>query len=318
MVVRDFKRVATEYAGLVLVLVGLVVFFSLKAGNFATSATFLTIANQIPAQVLVAIGVTYVLVVAEIDLSVGSVLGLSGAVLGVLFLQHHVSLPIAVCGCLAVGVVCGLFNGFVTTAFKLPSFIVTLGALEIARGGTYWVSHSQTQYVGAAIEPIAATSVFGLSLPFLVAILLVAAGQLVLSRTVFGRYMVAVGTNAEAVRLSGIDPRPIKRTVFLIAGVLASVAAVVDTSRFQSADPNAGIGLELQAIAAVVIGGTSLMGGRGSVVSSFVGVLIIAVLGAGLAAMGAQDEVKRVVTGCVIVIAVILDRYRHRQRSSGS
>jgi ribose transport system permease protein len=312
---KDLKRMLAEYAGLVLVLVALVAFFSFKAGNFATSATFVTIANQIPSQVLVAIGVTYVLVVAEIDLSVGSVLGLSGAVLGVLFLQRHLPLPVAIGGCLVVGLLCGLFNGFVTTVFKLPSFIVTLGALEIARGSTYWVSHSQTQYIGSPIESIAGTSAFGLSLPFLVAIMLVILGQLVLSRTVFGRYMVAIGTNAEAVRLSGIDPRPIKRMVFIMSGLLAAFAALIDTSRFQSADPNAGVGLELQAIAAVVIGGTSLMGGRGSVVSSFVGVLIIAVLGSGLAAMGAQDEVKRVVTGCVIVIAVILDRYRHRQMS---
>jgi ribose transport system permease protein len=311
------KGALTEYAGFAAVLVALVVFFSVKAGNFATAATFVTIANQIPAQILVAIGITYVLVVGEIDLSVGSVLGLSGAVLGVLFLQLHWSLPIAIGGCLAVGAVCGLLNGAVTTLFSLPSFIVTLGVLEIARGSTYWVSHSQTQYIGSPIEGVAGTTVFGLSLPFIVAIVLVGLGQVILSRTVFGRYMVAVGTNAEAVRLSGIDPRPIKRTVFLISGVLAACAALIDTSRFQSADPNAGVGLELQAIAAVVIGGTSLMGGRGSVVSSFVGVLIIAVLGSGLAAMGAQDEVKRVVTGCVIVLAVILDRYRHRPKVAG-
>jgi ribose transport system permease protein len=314
---KDLKGALAEYAGLVLVLIALVAFFSFKAGNFATSATFVTIANQIPAQLLVAIGVTYVLVVAEIDLSVGSVLGLSGAVLGVLYLQLHFSLLLAVGGCMAVGVLCGLLNGVVTTVFHLPSFIVTLGVLEIARGSAYWVSHSQTQYIGSPIEAIAGTSLFGLSLPFLVAIVLVVLGQVVLSRTVFGRYMVAIGTNAEAVRLSGIDPRPIKRAVFLISGVLAAVAALIDTSRFQSADPNAGVGLELQAIAAVVIGGTSLMGGRGSVVSSFVGVLIIAVLGSGLAAIGAQDEVKRVVTGCVIVLAVILDRYRHRQKAAG-
>jgi len=316
MTTKNLKAALVEYAGLVVVLIVLVAFFSFKAGNFATSSNFVTIANQIPAQVVVAIGVTYVLVVAEIDLSVGSVLGLSGAVLGVLFLQRHVSMSLAITGCLTVGLLCGIFNGLVTTAFRLPSFIVTLGALEIARGATYWVSHSQTQYIGSPIEPIAATSVFGLSLPFILAIALVIIGQVVLSRTVFGRYMVAVGTNAEAVRLSGIDPRPIKRAVFIICGLLASSAALIDTSRFQSADPNAGVGLELQAIAAVVIGGTSLMGGRGSVVSSFVGVVIIAVLGSGLAAMGAQDEVKRVVTGCVIVLAVILDRYRHRKRAA--
>ena len=152
----------------------------------------------------------------------------------------------------------------------------------------------------------------GLSLPFLLAIAVVVIAQLVLSRTVFGRYLIAIGTNEEAVRLSGIDPRPIKLAVFLITGLLVACAAVIDTSRFQSANPNAGSGFELQAIAAVVIGGTSLMGGRGSVVGTFFGVLIIAVLNTGLAALGAKDETKRLVTGAVIVAAVILDQVRHR------
>ncbi|MDR3691049.1 MAG: ABC transporter permease [Fimbriimonas sp.] len=306
------RAALAEYGPLFVVLALLVGFFSLKTGHFATLANFATIANQIPAPSLVAVGVTFVLIAAEIDLSVGSVVGLSGSVLGVLFLQRHLPMPVAIAACLASGVAAGLFNGWVTTGFKLPSFIVTLGMLEIARGATYWVTHSQTQYIGSPIESVAATSLFGLSLPFYVAVFAVACGQFVLIRTVFGRYVMAAGTNPEALRFSGVDPRPIKRKVFLICGVLASVAAVIDVSRFQSADPNAGIGLELQAIAAVVIGGTSLMGGRGSVISSFVGVLIISVLGSGLAAMGAQDEVKRVVTGIVIVLAVIIDRYRRR------
>jgi len=310
---KDVRSALAEYAGLVAVLITLVVFFSIRTGSFATAATLVTIANQIPAQVLVAIGMTYVLLVAEIDLSVGSVLALSGSVLGVLFLQSHWPLPVCIAACLAIGLVSGLFNGAITTGFRLPSFIVTLGALEIARGATYWVSHSQTQYIGSPVEPIAGASLFGLSAPFFVAMALVLAGQFVLSKTVFGRHVMAVGTNPEGARFSGIDPKRIKRIVFLISGVLAGLAALVDVSRFQSADPNAGIGLELQAIAAVVIGGTSLLGGRGSVVSSFLGVLIIAVLASGLAAMGVQDEVKRVVTGCVIVIAVIVDGYRHRR-----
>jgi ribose transport system permease protein len=144
----------------------------------------------------------------------------------------------------------------------------------------------------------------------------VISAQVVLSRTIFGRYMVAIGTNEEAVRLSGINPKPIKLTVFLITGLLVAMAAIIDTSRFQSANPNAGSGFELQAIAAAVIGGTSLMGGRGSVASTLLGVLIIAVLNSGLASVGAKDELKRLVTGAVIVAAVILDQYRHRFRRS--
>lgn len=178
------------------------------------------------------------------------------------------------------------------------------------------MTNSQTQYIGSAIEVIAEISVLGLSLPFLLAVLIVVIGQVVLSYTVFGRYLIATGANEEAVRLSGIDPRGIKLAVFMLCSLLTSVAAVIHTSRLASADPNAGTGLELQAIAAVVIGGTSLMGGRGSVISTFFGVLIIAVLGNGLAQVGAREPTKRLVTGCVIVVAVILDHYRHRMRGA--
>jgi ribose transport system permease protein len=184
--------------------------------------------------------------------------------------------------------------------------------LEIARGGAYLVTGSRTQYIGSAVEVVADTSVLGLSLPFVLAIVIVVTGQLVLSRTVFGRYLIAIGTNEEAVRLSGIDPRPYKLAVFMLCGLLTALAAVVHTSRLASANPNAGVGFELEAIAAVVIGGTSLMGGRGSVVRSFLGVLIIAVLGSGLNQLGAQEPTKRLITGAVIVAAVIADHYRHR------
>ncbi|HEX9203132.1 MAG TPA: ABC transporter permease, partial [Vicinamibacteria bacterium] len=174
----------------------------------------------------------------------------------------------------------------------------------------------QTQYVGARVETLAEGAVLGLSLPFLAAVGLVALGQFVLSRTVFGRYVTAIGTNEEAVRLAGIDPRPVKVAVFMLAGALAGLAGIVNTARLGAADPNAGIGFELQAIAAVVVGGTSLMGGRGSVVGSFLGVLVIAVLASGLAQAGAQEPTKRLVTGAVIVAAAIADALR-RRRSLG-
>ena len=301
-----------DYAGLIGALAVLVVVFSLMTRHFFSHTTFLTIANQIPAALLVATGMTYVLIIAEIDLSVGSVLGLSGAVLGVLLTRAGWPLGAALPVALGVGALCGAFNGLVALRWRLPSFIVTLGMLEMARGGAHAVTGSQTQYIGASIGWIADTHVLGLSLPFLGAVAVVIAAHLVLTRTVFGRYMVAVGTNAETVRLSGIDPRPIKLAVFVLAGFLTACAAVIDTSRFQSANPNAGSGYELAAIAAAVIGGTSLMGGRGSVLSTFFGVLIIAVLNSGLAAMGARDETKRLITGAVIVGAVILDQYRRR------
>lgn len=303
---------AGEYLGLVAALGVLVLVFSLSTQHFFSRTTFLTIANQIPAALLIATAMTYVLVIAEIDLSVGSVLGLCSCVLGVVLTQWQWPLPLGLLAALLTGLACGAFNGAVALRWRLPSFIVTLGMLEMARGGAHAVTQSQTQYIGTTIGSIAETHLVGLSLPFLLALAVVILAQLVLTRTVFGRHLVAIGTNEEAVRLSGIDPRPRKLVVFLVAGLLVATAAIIDTSRFQSANPNAGTGFELQAIAAAVIGGTSLMGGRGSVLGTFLGVLIIAVLNSGLAAIGAKDETKRLVTGAVIVAAVILDQYRHR------
>jgi ribose transport system permease protein len=305
----------TDYIGMALALALLLAIFGLSAQNFFTLTTFRTIANQIPAITIVAVGMTFVLIIAGIDLSVGSVMALASAVLGLSLVKFNFPLPAAIAVCLVVGILCGTANGLVIIRWKLPAFIVTLGMLEIARGAAYLVTDSRTIYIGGPVEVIAEVSILGLSLPFIIAVAIVVAGQLVLSRTVFGRYLVAIGTNEEAVRLSGIDPRGLKLAVFALCGFLTSIAAVIHTARLSSANPNAGYGLELQAIAAVVIGGTSLMGGRGSVVSSFFGVLIIAVLGTGLAQIGAQESTKRLITGCVIVAAVILDHYRHRIRN---
>jgi ribose transport system permease protein len=306
------KAILADYLGMVIVLAGMILVFSLLTSHFFSLTTFRTIANQIPDAIIIATGMTFVVIIAGIDLSVGSVLALSSAVLGVCLVDFKLPLPIAIAACLGSGMICGGLNGLVVTRWSLPSFIVTLGMLEIARGAAYLTTNSQTIYIGRVIEQIYETTIFGLSLPFPVAVLLVIVGQFTLSRTIFGRYMIAIGTNEEAVRFSGIDPRPIKIAVFTLCGLLTSVAAVIHSSRLSSADPNAGTGFELEAIAAVVIGGASLMGGRGSVLSSFIGVLIIAVLGTGLAQIGAQEPTKRLVTGCVIVTAVILDYYRNR------
>jgi ribose transport system permease protein len=303
---------ATDYLGLATALGLLVLIFSLATQHFFSPETFRTLANQIPSAMLVATGMTFVLIVAEIDLSVGSVLGLCGAVVGAALTQWRWPLWAAVLGSLAAGMLCGAFNGWVSRRWRLPTFIVTLGMMEMARGGAHAVTKSQTQYIGSAIEGIAGTAILGLSMPFLLALAVVVAAQVTLSYGVFGRYMVAVGGNEQAARLSGIEPGPVKVTVFVISGMLVALAAIVDTSRFQAANPNAGTGFELQAIAAAVIGGTSLLGGRGSVVRTFFGVLIIAVLNSGLASVGARDEIKRLITGAVIITAVIVDYYRRR------
>ncbi|HEY9096183.1 MAG TPA: ABC transporter permease [Hydrogenophaga sp.] len=291
----------------------MIVLFGWMSEYFISVDTFVTIANEIPALMVMAIGMTFVLIIAGIDLSVGSVLALSAAVSATAILQWQWGAAGAAALGLAAGLVCGAVTGAVSVAWRLPSFIVSLGMLEAVRGSAYLVTDSRTQYVGEAMSGLAKPWVAGLSSAFILALLLAVVAQLVLSRTVLGRYAVGIGTNEEAMRLAGVDPRPIRVLIFAVMGLLAGLAGLMQAARLEAADPNAGTGMELQVIAAVVIGGTSLMGGRGSVVNTIFGVLIIAVLEAGLAQVGASDPTKRIITGCVIVVAVIIDMMRQRR-----
>ena len=312
---RSFaKQMLVQYGGLVAVLGVLVAFFSLTSRNFLQPATFATMANQVPDLTFLAVGMTFVLIGGGIDLSVGSLLALASGVLGVLMAQFGWSLPAALAVAMLAGTVCGLLSGFVAVLGRIPSFIVTLGMLEIARGSTKLLTDSQSIYIGRSItwfgEPIDG---LGLSPAFLAACGVVIAGQFLLWGTVFGRYLVAIGTNAEAVRIAGIRTWPTSVAVFALSGLLCGLAGWSMTARLSTADPNAGVGIELAAIAACVIGGTSLMGGKGSVVSSFLGVLIIQVLQTGLAQLGVSDANKQIVTGGVIIAAVLLDAFRRRR-----
>lgn len=302
--------------GLPLALLALIAGFGSASEYFLTRDTFIAIANDIPALTVMAVGMTFVLIVAGIDLSVGSVLALSAGLTAVAMQSWGWHLPGAAALGLACGLFCGTLTGAVTVAWRLPSFIVSLGMLEIARGSAYLVTDSRTQYIGGAIGGLSTPLWFGISPAFLLALAIVVASHIVLRRSVFGRYLVGIGTNEEAMRLAGIDPRPWKVIVFALMGSLAALGGLMQLSRLEAADPNAGVGMELQVIAAVVIGGTSLMGGRGSVLNTFFGVLIVAVLEAGLAQVGASDPAKRVITGCVIIVAVLLDVYRNRKKRS--
>jgi ribose transport system permease protein len=311
----SFSRLLARYAGLVGVLLLMVAVFSLGTKNFFQRSTLVAIANQIPDLTLIAVGMTWVLIIRGIDLSVGALLALSSAVLGVLMVDHGWPLWAAAVAGIAMAGLCGLFNGFLSIKFGIPSFIVTLGMLEIARGATKVVTNSQTKYIGSAVEWLGEPlPVILFSPAFLFALLTVMAGQFLLTRTVFGRYCIAIGTNPQAVRLSGIRAAPYSIGVFILSGLLCGIAGLAHASRLSSADPNAAIGMELSAIAACVIGGTSLMGGRGSVVSSFIGVLIIRVLQTGLAQWGVSDANKQIITGGVIVLAVLLDALRQHGR----
>lgn len=303
------------YAGLTAVLLGMVLLFSSLSSYFFSAATFVAIANEIPALLVMAVGMTFVLIIAGIDLSVGSVLALSAAATANAILQWHWGATAAASLGLVVGLTCGAITGWISVAWRLPSFIVSLGMLEAVRGAAFVLTDSHTQYVGAAISGLAVPWIGGVCSAFFIAVVLVVLAQLILVRTVFGRYVVGIGTNEEAMRLAGINPNPIRVAVFAATGLLAGFAGLMQAARMEAADPNAGTGIELQVIAAVVIGGTSLMGGRGSVINTFFGVLIIAVLEAGLAQVGVSDPSKRIITGAVIVVAVIIDTLRQRREA---
>lgn len=309
---RHNMKWLTDVLGMGAVLLVLIAFFGIRCENFLTTTNFLAIANQIPAAILIAVGMTLVLITAGIDLSVGSIVGLSGALLGLCLDRFGLPLVISIPACLAMGALCGLINGLVIVRWSLPPFIVTLGMLEAARGATFLLTDSRTIYLGKKIGGMSSAGIGHVSSLFIMAIVAVAFGQILLNKSAFGRHVVALGSNEQTAYLSGIRTSGVKIAVYVLSGLLCALAALVITARMASANPNAGSGFELEAIAAVVIGGTSLMGGRGSVVNSFFGVVIIAILGSGLAQMGTEEATKRMITGVVIVLAVILDYYRTR------
>jgi ribose transport system permease protein len=284
-------------------LLALIVIFALASPTFASTKTAASIANQIPDLTVVAVGMTLVLIVGGIDLSVGSLLALSAAVMGVALTKWGWPLAAAIPLALVIGGAAGFLNGSISVWARIPSFIVTLGMLEAARGGAYLATDSQTAYIGSTVEWIGAP-IPGITLSpaVLTALAIVVVGQVVLTRTVFGRHLIAIGTNAEAVRMAGIRTAPYAVAVFVVSGLLCGLAAVMQTARLSTADPNAAV---------------SLMGGRGSIIATFFGVLIIAVLQTGLANVGASEPFKRVITGGVIVAAVLLDALRQRWGRQG-
>lgn len=309
----NFLRRFREHAALLAILAALIVLFGSLNERFFTAATFRSVANQIPTLTLAATGMTLVLIIGGIDLGVGSVVALGGAVFGVAVLDWHWPVPVGAGAAVLVAALAGLFNGLVTAGLRVPSFIVTLGTLEMARGLAYLTTGSQTKYLDGRLDalatPLGALLVTPAALLALGTVLL---AQLLLTRSVLGRQMIAIGTNEAAATLAGLPASRVKILVFTLAGALGGLAALCSAARLGAADPNGGAGLELSAIAAAVIGGTSLSGGHGSALRTFFGVLIIATLGAGLAQAGASEPVKRLVTGTVIVLAVVADGLRKK------
>ena len=305
-------------AGVAVALVLIVIFFSITAPYFATSENFLKIFVQIAINTVLASGMTLVILTGGIDLSVGSVLALCTVVGALIMTNPNItfaaSIPLALLGCMGTGAACGLINGWVCEQWKIPSFIVTLGMLNMASGAARVVSNNAT--ITGLPQPFIdfGNMIIGGVLPsiFLIAVAIVLLGWFILRFTVFGRMIYAIGTNEEAVRLSGHTPRNYKIAAFTISGLTAGIAAMVYLLRLNVGSPIAGIGYELNAIAAVIIGGTSFSGGKGSIIGTLVGACILQVLSTGLQLFGIGDNFKPIVIGAVIVLAVVLDSYRDR------
>ena len=282
--------------------------------HFLTVSNLLNVLEQTTLNAIVAVGMTFVIISGGIDLSVGSVLALAGIALG-LALVAGMSPPAAVALALVVGIVCGLANGLLIAFGRLPPFIATLGMMSIARGVALMAAEGRPiSGFGDGFRALATDRVLMIPAPVIVTALVYAAAHFVLSRTVFGRATYAIGGNEEAARLSGVAVRFHKTAIYGVAGLTSAIAAVVLTARLNSAQPTAGTMYELDAIAATVIGGTSLLGGEGSLMGTLVGALIMGVLRNGLNLLNVSSFVQQVVIGVVIIGAVLVDMSLKRRR----
>ena len=306
-----YARQFGTFAGLI----GLCIVLWILTPHFLTVSNLLNVAQQTSINAIIAVGLTFVIISGGIDLSVGSLVAFSGVVLASL-LQQSVPLPIALAGGLAVGLLCGLVNGVLITYGKLPPFIATLGMMSVARGGALLFTDGRPiSGFSESFRQLATAEIFRSPVPVVLRVGVYAVAHFVLRRTKFGRYVYAIGGNEEAALLSGVRVRLYKTLVYGVGGLLSGLAAVVLTARLNSAQPIAGINYELDAIAATVIGGTSLMGGQGSVIGTLIGALIMGVLRNGLNLLGVSSFIQQVVIGAVIIVAVLMDTAFKRQKT---
>jgi ribose transport system permease protein len=302
----------------------MVLALALATDKFLTVDNSLNVLRQICANLCLSIGMTVIILSGGIDLSVGAVLAFAGAVAagllknGVVIPGTDVLIEITASGAIlagiAVGAALGWFNGFAITRFQLPPFVATLGMLSIARGLTMlWTGGFPITRLGESFDFIGSGRWLGVPMPVWISAALVALFMLVMRRTRFGRRVYAVGGNERAATLSGLNVNRIKLLVYTLGGALSGAAGLLVTARLDSATPNAGLGYELDSIAAVVIGGTSLNGGRGTIMGTVLGCLIIGVLNNGLVLLEVSPFWQQVIKGLVILIAVAVDKMGARR-----
>ena len=309
--VRQFLERNDQF-GVGIALVVLVVLMASFAPYFWTTNNLVEVARQVSATAILAAGGTFVILTGGIDLSVGSALGVC-AMVAIVGADHSLPWVVSVLLAVGAGTVVGMVNGVFVARFALPAFIVTLAALTYLRGVVY-VGTGGTTLVPdeVSFSWIGQKSVLGIPFAVLLMVAVYAFGWFLLNRTVFGRQVYAIGGNVEASRLSGIPVRRVVAATYVISGLCAGIAGLIVASRLQSAVPDLGSGYELSAIAAIVLGGTSLMGGRGSLVGTLLGALFIAVLSNGMTLMNVKSFYQQIIMGVVILLAVLIDRLRRR------
>lgn len=300
--------------GTLLGLIALCLTLDFLTPYFLTVSNLLNVAQQISVIAIMAVGMTFVIITAGIDLSVGSVLALSGMALAATF-DAGAPLSVALATGLATGLLCGVVNGGLITFGKLPPFIATLGMMSIARGAARLMTGGRpVSGFSSSFRTLANGELLHIPMPVVIMAMVYVIAHIVLTRTRLGRYTYAIGGNEEATVLSGINVKFYKTLVYALCGMLSGLAAILLTARLNSAGPNAGIMYELDAIAAAVIGGTSLMGGEGTIFGTLIGALIMGVLRNGLNLLGVSSYIQDIVIGSVIILAVLMDMALKRNR----
>lgn len=304
---KDIKSLLFKYKSLIGLIV-LCIVISCIAPRFLSVTNILNVFTQVSVNAIIAVGMCFVILTGGIDLSVGSTLAITGAIAATMA-QKNINIFVALIAVLIIGGLIGWVNGILVAKGKIQAFIVTLATMTVFRGITYvYTDGTPISGLGSNFTVIGNGKLAGIPVPVIVIILVVLIAWYVLSQTRYGRYVYAVGGNEDSARLSGINTDKIKSLVYVLCGATAALSGVVVTSRIGSASPNAGAGFELDAIAAVVLGGTSLSGGEGSVIGTIIGAMIIGVLNNGLNLMNVSPFYQLIVKGFVILLAVMLDK----------
>ena len=306
-----------EKVGMPFVLLVLVVFMLIKAPNFGTVSNLFNVARSISISAILAAGMTFVIITTGIDLSVGSTIAVSGCI-AVLAAQQGLNPMLAILLGMVIGALIGLINGFLIAYCNLAAFIVTLGTMTFMRGLAYTITGGLPIVDnGLNFRALGNGYLFHVPIPFIVMIIVYVVMWIVLDKTKYGSHVYAVGGNAEAARLAGINVKGVLLSVYVIAGLCAGLAGCIFAARVVSAQPTAGDGYEMDAIAAAVLGGTSLMGGKGKIPGTLIGAIIFGVLTNGLVLMNVPFFTQPLVKGIVIIIAVLIDGLKENSFSFG-